>query len=57
MGSAQFLHVPTLPSCNRPHDEIYAPIDSRDVNAQIEKFLGRQRSLEPFSKKLGIEQK
>lgn len=35
--------------------EIYEPGDSRDVNVSIEKFLGRQRSLEPFLKKLGIE--
>jgi thimet oligopeptidase len=34
--------------------EIYEPGDSRDVNVSIEKFLGRQRSLEPFLKKLGI---
>jgi thimet oligopeptidase len=38
----------------RLRDEIYAPGDSRDVNLSIEKFLGRQRSLEPFLKKLGI---
>jgi len=25
------------------------------VNVSIEKFLGRQRSLEPFLKKIGIE--
>ena len=35
--------------------EIYEPGDSRDVNVSIEKFLGRQRSLEPFLKKIGIE--
>jgi thimet oligopeptidase len=39
---------------HRLRTEIYAPGDSRDVNASIEKFLGRQRSLEPFLKKLGI---
>jgi thimet oligopeptidase len=39
----------------RLRDEIYAPGDSRDVNVSIEKFLGRQRSLEPFLKKIGIE--
>jgi Zn-dependent oligopeptidase len=37
--------------------EIYEPGDSRDVNISIEKFLGRKRSLEPFLKKIGIEQK
>ena len=37
--------------------EIYEPGDSRDVNVSIEKFLGRKRSLEPFLKKIGIEQK
>ena len=30
------------------------PGDSRDVNVSIEKFLGRQRSLEPFLKKIGV---
>jgi thimet oligopeptidase len=35
--------------------EIYEPGNSRDVNESIEKFLGRQRSLEPFLKKIGIE--
>jgi len=35
--------------------EIYEPGDSRDVNISIEKFLGRERSLEPFLKKIGIE--
>ena len=35
--------------------EIYEPGDSRDVNVSIEKFLGRERSLEPFLKKIGIE--
>jgi thimet oligopeptidase len=37
--------------------EIYEPGDSRDVNVSIEKFLGRKRSLEPFLKKIGIENK
>ena len=41
----------------RLRTEIYEPGDSRDVNVSIEKFLGRQRSLEPFLKKIGIEQK
>ena len=35
--------------------EVYEPGDSRDVNISIEKFLGRQRSLDPFLKKIGIE--
>jgi len=39
----------------RLRTEIYEPGDSRDVNVSIEKFLGRQRSLEPFLKKIGIE--
>jgi Zn-dependent oligopeptidase len=39
---------------HRLRTEIYEPGDSRDVNVSIEKFLGRQRSLEPFLKKLGI---
>jgi thimet oligopeptidase len=39
---------------HRLRTEIYEPGDSRDVNESIEKFLGRQRSLEPFLKKLGI---
>ena len=41
----------------RLRDEIYAPGDSRDVNESIEKFLGRKPSVEPFLRKLGIEQK
>ena len=41
----------------RLRDEIYAPGDSRDVNESIEKFLGRERSLEPFLRKIGIEKK
>ena len=40
----------------RLREEIYAVGNSRDVNASIEKFLGRKRSLEPFLKKIGIEQ-
>jgi Zn-dependent oligopeptidase len=39
---------------HRLRTEIYEPGDSRDVNVSIEKFLGRQRSLEPFLKKIGI---
>jgi thimet oligopeptidase len=38
----------------RLRTEIYETGDSRDVNISIEKFLGRQRSLEPFLKKIGI---
>jgi Zn-dependent oligopeptidase len=39
----------------RLRKEIYEVGDSRDVNISIEKFLGRTRSLQPFLKKLGIE--
>jgi Zn-dependent oligopeptidase len=35
--------------------EIYEPGDSRDVTASIEKFLGRKQSIEPFLKKIGID--
>ena len=38
----------------RLRNEIYAVGDSRDVNVSIEKFLGRQRSIEPFLKKIGV---
>jgi thimet oligopeptidase len=38
----------------RLRKEIYEVGDSRDVNISIEKFLGRQRSLDPFLKKIGI---
>jgi thimet oligopeptidase len=38
----------------RLRTEVYEVGDSRDVNISIEKFLGRQRSLEPFLKKIGI---
>lgn len=41
----------------RLRTEIYETGDSRDVNTSIEKFLGRPRSIEPFLKKLGIENK
>jgi thimet oligopeptidase len=34
--------------------QIYEPGDSRDVNASIEKFLGRKQSIQPFLKKIGI---
>ena len=37
--------------------EIYEPGDSRDVNASIEKFLGRKQSVQPFLKKIGINDK
>jgi thimet oligopeptidase len=39
---------------HRLRTEIYEPGDSRDVNISIEKFLGRERSLEPFLEKIGI---
>ena len=42
---------------HRLRTEIYEPGDSRDVNVSIERFLGRQRSLEPFLKKIGIGKK
>jgi Zn-dependent oligopeptidase len=38
----------------RSRREIYEPGDSRDVNAAIEKFLGRTQSIQPFLKKIGI---
>lgn len=41
----------------RLRDEIYAPGSSREVEESIRKFLGRERSLEPFLKKLGIGKK
>ncbi len=34
--------------------EIYEPGDSRDVEISIRKFLGRERSLEPFLEQIGI---
>jgi len=40
----------------RMRQEIYEVGDSRDVNVSIEKFLGRPRSIEPFLKKIGVEQ-
>lgn len=39
----------------RLRDEIYAPGNSRDVNESIVKFLGRERSIEPFLKKIGVK--
>ena len=38
----------------RLRDEIYAPGGSRDVEESIRIFLGRERSIDPFLKKLGI---
>ncbi|MEY2466868.1 MAG: thimet oligopeptidase, partial [Verrucomicrobiota bacterium] len=38
----------------RLRKEVYEVGDSRDVNISIEKFLGRERSLQPFLKKIGI---
>jgi thimet oligopeptidase len=40
----------------RLRKEIYEPGDSRDPNISIRKFLGRDRSLEPFLKHIGIDQ-
>ncbi len=37
--------------------EIYAPGGSRDIDLSIHKFLGRDRSIQPFLKTLGIEGK
>jgi thimet oligopeptidase len=37
--------------------EIYEPGDSRDANVSIEKFLGRKQSVQPFLKKIGINDK
>jgi thimet oligopeptidase len=39
----------------RLRDEIYAVGNSRDANESIVKFLGRERSLEPFLKKIGAK--
>ncbi|MBA4147462.1 MAG: Zn-dependent oligopeptidase [Verrucomicrobia bacterium] len=41
----------------RLRKEIYEPGDSRDVNISIRKFLGRERSNQPFLKQLGIGEK
>ncbi len=41
---------------HRLRKEIYEVGDSRDENISVEEFLGRKPSLEPFLKKLGIEQ-
>jgi thimet oligopeptidase len=40
----------------RLRKQIYEVGDSRDVNISIEKFLGRPRSIDPFLKKIGIDQ-
>ena len=37
--------------------EIYEPGDSREVNVSVEKFLGRKQSIQPFLKKIGINDK
>jgi thimet oligopeptidase len=39
----------------RLRDEIYAVGNSRDVSESIQKFLGRDRSIEPFLKKIGAK--
>ena len=39
----------------RLRDEIYAVGNSRDATESIEKFLGRERSIEPFLKKIGAK--
>jgi len=36
-------------------NEIYAPGGSRDIDVSIRNFLGRDRSIQPFLKTLGIE--
>lgn len=38
----------------RLRDEIYAVGNSRDANESIRKFLGRERAIEPFLKKIGV---
>jgi Zn-dependent oligopeptidase len=35
--------------------EIYAPGGSRDIDISIHNFLGRDRSIQPYLKTLGIE--
>jgi len=40
----------------RMRQEIYSVGNSRDINVSIEKFLGRERSLKPFLKKIGVDQ-
>ena len=46
-----------LKTGRRLRDEIYAPGDSRDVDISIRQFLGRERSIEPFLKAIGIDEK
>jgi len=45
------------PAGLRLRRDIYEPGDSRDVNVSIEKFLGRKQSVQPFLKKIGINDK
>jgi hypothetical protein len=45
---------PVTPQSRSERDEIYAVGNSRDANVSIEKFLGRERSIEPFLKKIGV---
>jgi Zn-dependent oligopeptidase len=39
----------------RLRNEIYAPGGSREIDISIRKFLGRERSIQPFLKTLGIK--
>ena len=39
----------------RLRDEIYAPGGSREIDESIKAFLGRERSLEPFFKMIGMD--
>ncbi len=39
----------------RLRNEIYAPGNSRDVNESIRRFLGREQSIKPFLKQIGVE--
>lgn len=41
----------------RLREEIYAVGDSRDAKESIEKFLGREQSIQPFLKTLGLDGK
>lgn len=41
----------------RLRDEIYTVGNTRDVNESVERFLGRPRSVEPFLRFLGVDQK
>jgi thimet oligopeptidase len=40
----------------RLRQEIYERGDSRDINISIEEFLGRKESIEPFLKKIGVNE-